>query len=294
MQHQIYPDRFNDDGEFVPAVIVEVPDVLYLQVVDTDDCEDWPAPSEPDERTHCDERINSSDVAYVPLFRAERAEALARKLDELAREHGLADGAALIDALNEGRILTVGRRDVHDRITGILDVERALRVRAERAEAEAAHYRAQLSAAEEAALECQREAAALRAQLDAAQEAAHMPDDWPHGLPSWVNQRLYAAYIGAAFSPQVLEQIRTGRLTFPDAPIYAEAAQLRAELDAARATLASAVTVSIGGALHRVLPAPVGYSGDSETVWRVEHGGLVVQQFGLSKAAPGDSREEAG
>ena len=148
MQHQIYPDRFNDDGEFVPAVIVEVPDTLYLQVVDTDDCEDWPAPSEPDERTHCDERINSSDVAYVPLARAERAEA--------------------------------------------------------------------------------------------------------------------------------------------------DAEALRAQLDEARATLASAVTVSIGGALHRVLPAPVGYSGDSETVWRVEHGDLVVQQFGLSKAAPGDGDEEAG
>ena len=40
------------------------------------------------------------------------------------------------------------------------------------------------------------EAEALRAQLDTAQEAAHMPDDWPHGLPSWIAQRLYAAYIG--------------------------------------------------------------------------------------------------
>ena len=79
------------------------------------------------------------------------------------------------------------------------------------------------------------EAEALRARLDAAQEAAHMPDDWPHGLPSWIAQRLYAAYIGAAFSPDVMEQIRAGRLTFPEAPIYAEAAQLRAELDAARA-----------------------------------------------------------
>ena len=80
MQHQIYPDRFNDDGEFVPAVIVEVPDTLYLQVVDTDDCEDWPAPSEPDERTFSWERINDSDVAYVPLARAERAEAEAAAL----------------------------------------------------------------------------------------------------------------------------------------------------------------------------------------------------------------------
>ena len=77
MQHQIYPDRFNDDGEFVPAVIVEVPDILYLQVVDEGDCEDWPAPSEPDERTYCNERINASDVAYVPLARAELAEARA-------------------------------------------------------------------------------------------------------------------------------------------------------------------------------------------------------------------------
>ena len=99
--------RASEDGELLPAVVVDVPDVLYLQVVDTDDCEDWPAPSEPDERTHCADRINASDVAYVPLALAERAEA------------------------------------------------------------EAAHYRAQLSAAEEAALECQREAAALRAQLDA-------------------------------------------------------------------------------------------------------------------------------
>ena len=80
MKHEIYPDRFNDDGEFVPAVIVEVPDILYLQVVDEGDCEDWPAPSEPVERTHCDERINASDVAYVPLARADRAEAEAAAL----------------------------------------------------------------------------------------------------------------------------------------------------------------------------------------------------------------------
>ena len=152
MQHQIYPDRFNDDGEFVPAVIVEVPNIIYLQVVDEGDCGDWPAPSEPDERTFCYERINESDVPYVPLARAERAEA---------------------------------------------------------------------------------EAEALRAQLDTVRDAAHVPDDWPHGLPSWIAQRLYAAYIGAAFAPEVMEQIAAGRLAFPEAPIYAEAAALRAELDAA-------------------------------------------------------------
>ena len=101
MQHQIYPDRFNDDGEFVPAVIVEVPDILYLQVVDTDDCEDWPAPSDPGERTHCDERINASDVAYVPLARAERAEAEAQSaiLAASDAERALANCRALLDAL---------------------------------------------------------------------------------------------------------------------------------------------------------------------------------------------------
>ena len=66
--------RANEDGELLPPVVVDVPDVLYLQVVDEGDCEDWPAPSEPDERTHCADRINASDVAYVPLARAERAE----------------------------------------------------------------------------------------------------------------------------------------------------------------------------------------------------------------------------
>ena len=98
------------------------------------------------------------------------------------------------------------------------DCLRAMQARAERAEAERAE---------------------LRADLDAAREAAHMPDDWPHGLPSWIAQRLYAAYIGAAFSPDVMEQIRAGRLTFPEAPIYAERDALRAELAAARAELAA-------------------------------------------------------
>ena len=148
MQHQIYPDRFNDDGEFVPAVIVEVPNILYLQVVDEGDCEDWPAPSEPDERTHCDERINSSDVAYVPAERAERAEA------------------------------------------------------------EAAHYRAQLSAAEEAALECQREAAQLRAELDAARgiETAEQPPE--------VGQRVQII-ITADFVHGGFEPVADNRLFLP-------------------------------------------------------------------------------
>ena len=86
VKHEIYPMRASEDGELLPPVVVEVPDVLYLQVVDTDDCEDWPAPSEPDERTFTTERLNASDVAYVPAARAERAEserdALRAELDE--------------------------------------------------------------------------------------------------------------------------------------------------------------------------------------------------------------------
>ena len=139
--------RASEDGELLPPVVVEVPDTLYLQVVDVDDCEDFPAPSEPSERTFTTERLNDSDVAYVPAARAERAEA----------------------------------------------------------------------------------------ELAAVRDAAHVPDDWAYGLPSWINQRLYAAYIGAAFSPDVMERIRAGRLTFPEAPIYAERDALRAEWDAARA-----------------------------------------------------------
>ena len=93
--------RASEDGELLPPVVVDIPDVLYLQVVDTDDCEDWPAPSDPGERTHCDERINASDVAYVPLARAERAEAEAQSaiLAASDAERALANCRALLDAL---------------------------------------------------------------------------------------------------------------------------------------------------------------------------------------------------
>ena len=93
--------------------------------------------------------------------------------------------------------------------------------------------------AEDALSEMRARAECAEAELAAVRDAAHVQDDWAYGLPSWVNQRLYAAYIGAAFSPQVLEQIRTGRLAFPEAPIYAKATALRADLDAARAELAA-------------------------------------------------------
>lgn len=46
--------------------------------------------------------------------------------------------------------------------------------------------------------------------------AAHMPIDYECGLPSWINQHLYAAYIGARQSPEFLAMIEDGRLTFPN------------------------------------------------------------------------------
>lgn len=70
--------------------------------------------------------------------------------------------------------------------------ERELRTRAEAAEARAAE---------------------LERELAAVSFAAHMPADWPHGLSSWIDQRLYAAYIGAYFSEEVRAQLLDGRLT---------------------------------------------------------------------------------
>ena len=65
------------------------------------------------------------------------------------------------------------------------------------------------------------------AELEA---AAHVPDDYEYGLESWINQHLYAAYIGARFSDSVMEQIRNSRLTFPEAPVYADLAAAQARL----------------------------------------------------------------
>lgn len=62
--------------------------------------------------------------------------------------------------------------------------------------------------------------AVLEGELAAVRFAAHMPDGYEFGLPSWIAQHLYAAYIGASFPEIVLEKIRQGRLTFPEAPIY--------------------------------------------------------------------------
>lgn len=68
---------------------------------------------------------------------------------------------------------------------------------------------------------------AAQKELDAIHFAAHMPDEYQHGLPSWVNQHLYAIYIGAKISPHIQAQIENGTLSFPDAPIWKELARLR-------------------------------------------------------------------
>ena len=237
--------RASEDGELLPPVVVEVPDVLYLQVVDTDDCEDWPAPSEPDERTFTTERLNASDVAYVPLARAERAEAAIATERDAAAEAELASVLVLLGGGDPAE------SESEDMATAVVDAIFALRAERDdlRAQLDAMHRKASNLELELEQSERQRreisdmadkmadkwtlQVEQLRARLDAAQEAAHMPDDWPHGLPSWIAQRLYAAYIGAAFAPEVMEQIAAGRLAFPEAPIYAEAAALRAELAAA-------------------------------------------------------------
>jgi hypothetical protein len=64
----------------------------------------------------------------------------------------------------------------------------------------------------------QKRVAELEAKCASIEHAAHMPADYPHGLPTWINMELYASYIGAKVSPHITELIETGRLTFPNAP----------------------------------------------------------------------------
>jgi len=64
--------------------------------------------------------------------------------------------------------------------------------------------------------------------------AAHMPDDYIYGLPSWINQHLYAAYIGAKVSPHIMQMIEAGTLTFPDSPAEKALATARAEVERLR------------------------------------------------------------
>jgi len=71
--------------------------------------------------------------------------------------------------------------------------------------------------------------ATLTDEIDTLKSAAHMPEDYEFGLPSWINQKLYSAYIGLHFNPEVLEQIRKGQLRFPDSPDARRRAELEEE-----------------------------------------------------------------
>ena len=75
MEHQIYPERHDDDGEYHAPVVVDAPNIIYLQFVDADFSEDWLEPSPEDERTFARERVNDSDLAYVPISLLDAAEA---------------------------------------------------------------------------------------------------------------------------------------------------------------------------------------------------------------------------
>jgi hypothetical protein len=76
----------------------------------------------------------------------------------------------------------------------------------------------------------------LKEQLDAIKSAAHMPDDYEFGLPSWINQYLYASWIGLIFNPKVIERIESGKITFRNAPVYTKLAEVTAERDALKET----------------------------------------------------------
>jgi hypothetical protein len=77
MEHVIKPEYVDEDGRLISSVVVEAPDVIWLQVANYDNPheasprEDW---------TFHDEPVMENDVAYVPLYRAETAE---KERDEL-------------------------------------------------------------------------------------------------------------------------------------------------------------------------------------------------------------------
>lgn len=83
----------------------------------------------------------------------------------------------------------------------------------------------------EAVSELKNRAEKAEDELSTVAHAAHMPADYKHGLPSWVN-RLYLAYIGGQLSPEAMAEIAAGRLTFPDAPVYTALAAAQEALNA--------------------------------------------------------------
>ena len=78
-------------------------------------------------------------------------------------------------------------------------------------------------------------AEAAESELAAVRYAAHMPEDYGFGLASWINQTLYASYVGARLSPHILQMVNDGTLEFSHAPVLkrAEAARDRALAEAA-------------------------------------------------------------
>jgi hypothetical protein len=101
--------------------------------------------------------------------------------------------------------------------------------------------RQQLAAAQMRIIQLTQDGKEKDEEIAAIKYAAHMPDDYAFGLPSWIYQRLYAAWIGAIFSPEVIQQIETGHLVFPDSPTSKENGRLKSELELANLRIDRAV-----------------------------------------------------
>lgn len=78
--------------------------------------------------------------------------------------------------------------------------------------------------------ELEAELTELKAEWEAVKYAAHMPGDYEFGLPTWINTRLYHAYIGAYFSDEVREMIESGRLRFPNSRVEKDRERLKEAL----------------------------------------------------------------
>lgn len=78
-------------------------------------------------------------------------------------------------------------------------------------------------------------------EMDAIKFAAHLPADYQYGLASWINQVLYACYVGARISPHIATAIEDGTLTFPNAPVWQDQERLATLLREARAAISAHV-----------------------------------------------------
>jgi hypothetical protein len=114
-----------------------------------------------------------------------------------------------------------------DKIMGLFDAQNAELV-ATRRDAELSKML--IDSAMEVEIELRTKLIEAQNTIACLEYAAQMPDEYEFGLPSWIYQRLYASYIGAYFSQEVLEGIKFGRLSFPESPAEVERVKLRAEL----------------------------------------------------------------